>query len=240
MIIHVYSYMRNEEVLLPYWLRHYTKIASCITIYDNESTDRTPELARAAGCEVIPVGTGGKFLISHLTAAFNEAREKSLGKAEWVVCAEGDEFFWAPDFLGTLRKYRDAGVTLPKVDGFQMVAQAPPREGGQIYDEIKDGAFHDAYSKRGIFNPIVNINYTVGNQFCAPWGPVVESETAEIKLLHYHCLGDDWLARRHADRKARMSEESVRNRWDVESQASNPVEWYNERIRAAKITRVLP
>ena len=47
MTIHVYNIVHNEEFLLPYYLRHYEQFADKIFIFDDESTDRTAEIAKA-------------------------------------------------------------------------------------------------------------------------------------------------------------------------------------------------
>jgi glycosyltransferase involved in cell wall biosynthesis len=57
MNIHVYTVAYNEELLMPFFLRHYKRFANHITVFDNESTDKTAELAKAAGANVVAFST---------------------------------------------------------------------------------------------------------------------------------------------------------------------------------------
>ena len=47
MKIHVYSIVRNDRYILPYFLRHYSTFADRIFIIDDHSTDDTAEIAKA-------------------------------------------------------------------------------------------------------------------------------------------------------------------------------------------------
>lgn len=210
MIIHVYTMVHNEEVLMPYFLRHYNRFASKITVLDNESDDWTADMAHIAGVSVIPIDTGGKHMISTLQREMNSRYKASRGKADWVICAEGDEFLWHPDLPGLLEKYLSLGITVPKIQGFDMVSDKPPTGGGQIYDEIKQGFHNVRYAKRAVFNPMVDINFDHGGHTCNPRGPVAESPFAEIKLLHYRYLGEEYFERRYQEHRKRLSEESIR------------------------------
>ena len=62
LVVHVYALCWNEEKILPYFLRHYGRIASKIVIYDNESSDRSVEIIRSyPNTEVIPYSTDEKI-----------------------------------------------------------------------------------------------------------------------------------------------------------------------------------
>ena len=210
MKIDVYTMVHNEEIMMPYFLRHYGRFASKITVFDNESNDRTAEIARSAGAEVIPIDTGGKHRVDTLQRVMNEEYKRSRGHADWVICAEGDEFLWHPDLPGLLEKYTKEGITFPKTSGFDMVADAPPNGSGQIWDEIKKGIPNKMYSKRAVFHPMVDVNFGPGGHHACPNGLVVESQEAEILLLHYRFLGEKYFANRYEIRRQRMSEEDLR------------------------------
>lgn len=207
MIIHAYTYVHNEEFMLPYWLRHYSRFCSKITVFDNESTDKTAEIAKAAGAQVIPVDTGGKHRVEILQSFMNDGYKASRGEADWVICAEGDEFFYYSDLPKLLERYQDEGVTFPKIAGFEMIAPEPPKENGQIWEELKNGVASDMYSKRGVFHPNIDINFGFGGHQASPKGNVVESKESEIVMLHYRYLGLKYFADRYQVRRDRISRE---------------------------------
>lgn len=207
MKIDVYTMVHNEELMMPYFLRHYGRFASSITVFDNESNDRTVEIAKAGGAAVFPVDTGGKHRVDTLQRVMNGEYKRSRGNADWVICAEGDEFFWHPDLPAALERYKTEGVTLPKTSGFDMVGDKPPSGSGHIWEEIKSGFPNRMYSKRGIFHPDIDINFGPGGHEVSPKGPVVENAQPEILLLHYRFLGEDYFAKRYEIRRNRMCEE---------------------------------
>jgi glycosyltransferase involved in cell wall biosynthesis len=240
-IIHVYTMVHNEEILMPYFLRHYKAFCQKITVFDNESSDRTAEIAKAAGADVIPIATGGKHDVEMLLMAMNEGYAASRGIADWVICAEGDEFFWHPKMPKLLEKYKRNGITLPQIIGFDMVSNSPPQGPGQIYDEIKRGFPNNQYSKRGVFQPVLDINFKAGGHGAIPTGPVKESAEAEILLLHYRYLGLDYFSRRYEQHRRRLSEESLLMGWGLECLKDHKVR-YNADLDASAhlITTVLP
>lgn len=216
MIVHVYTMVHNEEALMPYFMRHYGRFAQQITVLDNESSDRTAAIARDAGAVVFPVDTGGQHRVSVLQRVMNWRYKESRGKADWVICAEGDEFLWHPDLPGLLDRYSKEGVTLPKVTGFDMVAAAPPQGSGQVYEELKHGFPNIMFGKRAIFHPSIDIRFDPGGHKAFPTGPVVESVAEDIKLLHYRYLGEEYFVKRYQDRRARHSEENLAHGWGAE------------------------
>lgn len=241
MIVHAYTMVHNEETLMPYFMRHYKAFCQKITVFDNESNDRTAAIASAQGAEVIPIATGGKHNVEMLRTAMNEGYKASRGIADWVICAEGDEFFWHPKMMKLLERYQDLDVTLPKTLGFDMVAHNPPKGSGQIYEELKYGFPNVDYSKRGVFRPDIEINFTVGGHLAFPEGPVRESRAPDILMLHYRYLGLNYFAKRYEEHRRRLSHESILQKWGTECLEDHEARYLGE-ISAAEpmIRQIVP
>jgi glycosyltransferase involved in cell wall biosynthesis len=114
---HVYAINWNEERLLPLFFRHYRQ-ADKIVILDNESTDRSLEICKAHGAEVISFSTGQK-LDDHVNRTLkNTAWHESRGKADYVIVQDLDEFVYFPKYPNNLRagleELRAKGVTLAR------------------------------------------------------------------------------------------------------------------------------
>jgi glycosyltransferase involved in cell wall biosynthesis len=209
LVIHVYTVCYNEEFMLPYFFRHYKRFASQILVCDNESTDRSREISLREGAKIVILKTGGRYYEMALTRFRNSAYKNSRGVADWVIVVDIDEFLWHEDVIGILERYKAQRVTVPRVIGYEMVSDGPPRLNGQIYDELKVGHESRVYSKRVVFNPQVDINFLPGSHSCCSTGVVIHSKKAEFKLLHYRFLGADYLRRRWLDIEARHSDENM-------------------------------
>lgn len=215
MKIHVYTMVWNEEAILPYFLRHYGGFADRIVAYDNQSSDRTPEILRDhPKVETITLDSGGVLHEAALMALRNQVWKGSRGDADWVVIADADEFLYHEDVRGYLGACRAAGVTMPLTQGYEMVGDAFPAGTGQIYDEVRAGVIDPSgqYSKLAAFDPgaIVETNYSPGGHFAEPTGRVAHGGRRDLKFLHYRHFGPDYLARRWSLLRARLSEFNLR------------------------------
>jgi glycosyltransferase involved in cell wall biosynthesis len=214
MIVHTYALCFNEEVLLPYFLRHYGKASDRIVIYDNGSTDRSIEIIKASKAELRPFDTGGEHKDRAQTELKSTCYHESRGIADWVIVVDMDEFLWHPDFRGLLEKYSKDGITFPKVAGYDMVSPVVPSGQGQIYDEIQSGLRNSVYyDKREVFHPSIDINFSPGCHLSYANGNLKESAEADVKLLHYRYLGPDYFTKRYSMRMARISLDNVENGW---------------------------
>lgn len=220
MKIHAYTLCHNEEILLPYYLRHYGPICERIVIMDDGSTDQSPRIARShpkveLRLKEEAIGGDPRVYDEYIFLKFrNEAYKESRGQADWVIVTDLDEFLWCPDFLGTLERYKTLGITLPKVSGYDMISDRPPSGQGQIYDEIKYGFPSPGYSKREIFDPLIDIRFSLGGHTCLPKGKITESENSDIKLLHYRLLGENFAVEKYMTRIRRMRKGTVEDMFD--------------------------
>jgi glycosyltransferase involved in cell wall biosynthesis len=233
MIVHVHVLCWNEEVLLPYFFRHYETFASKIFVYDNHSNDRSSQIIDAHPKAVrVTYDTGGRIFDSKYVEIKSTAWRESRGVADWVVVVDLDEFIYHPALVRLLMGYKEHGITFPKTSGFEMTTEVTPTGPGQLYEYVKTGVPSRGYAKRAIFNPIIDLTYKPGAHDYTVSGPVVESPSAEIKLLHYRFLGEEFFVRRNAERRARLSEENKKNRWG--DHYDNPDSYFRDIFRGMR------
>ena len=227
--IEIYGICYNEEKMLPYFIRHYSKLGDII-LYDNYSTDKTDEIAKAAGIKVIKFDTGDKFRDDIHMYIKNNCWKKS--SADWVIVCDVDEFIYHPKLTKILEHTTD---TIFKPIGYDMFSKNFPTTNGQIYEEITNGVESDGYSKFCLFNPkkIKEINFSPGAHISNPTGIVKINTTSGIKLLHMKQLSIEHVIDRYTFFKSRLSEQNIKNRWGV--QYNFPIETvtnsFNENLK---------
>lgn len=197
---------------MPFFLKHYSSFAEKIIVYDNYSTDASVDIIRdCSKAELRLFDTGGTFDDQEILRIKNSAYKESLGKADFVIVVDTDELLYHPNIHGLLVKYKRDGVTLPKILGFNMVSWSFPRSSKPITEVVRIGRTSDSYAKRCIFHPSVDINFRVGCHSCLPSSNIVESDVAELKLLHYHYLGLLHCLGKHRVRSKRLSKFNIEN-----------------------------
>ncbi len=100
MIVHVHVLCWNEEVLIPYFLDHYS-FADKIILYDHESDDNSLDLL-SDNVEVKTYSTGGEIRDDIWIDIKNNCWKTSRGEADFVIVCDMDEFLYHPnmrDFL---------------------------------------------------------------------------------------------------------------------------------------------
>jgi glycosyltransferase involved in cell wall biosynthesis len=216
MKIHVYAATYNEERFLPFFLRHYD-FAERIVIYDNESTDRTVEIAKAnRRCEVRMMATGGLYLDTALADMKNHAWKEARGQAEWVIVVDVDELLWHRDLGGFLDYAESQQATICQPRGYNMIAREfPARTDLPITEQCRLGVPSPNYSKPVLFRPaaIDEINFAVGAHRAYPTGDVNWLRAAGLILLHYKTLGWDYLWQRTLANTARITDEERAKAW---------------------------
>ena len=226
LIIHVYSICWNGEILLPYFLRHYSKIADKIFIYDNMSNDNSVAIIKSfSNTKVIRFDSGDEAREDiQLKIRLNEWK-KSRGLADWVIIVDTDEFLYHKNLVEYLTMCKKKGITMPITLGFDMVSETLPTSSGMIYDEIKLGVFNKNYCKSCVFNPnlVYEINYEPGCHWAHPVGRIVFDNSGELKLLHYRYISLDYVLKRYRLYRSRKSEINKKMGWgrqyDFESEA---------------------
>lgn len=196
MVIHTYTLVRNEELMIMFYLNHYKNISDKILVYDNGSTDKTIEIAKSyPKVEIRNFEMNGWDDLA-ITNLYNECWKDSRGKADWVIICSADEILYHPKLQSYLEKCKKKGITIPRTIGFSMLAEdesvydrLEEFKNQQIYDFIKTGANWKYDSKFMVFNPEIDINYDNGCHTAKPSGNVKHDLIPALKNLHYSLRG---------------------------------------------------
>ena len=211
MTIDVFSLCYNEEIILPYFLKHYKKFVRNITIYDNMSTDNSVNIMNEYGVNVIPYDTQGKLEESAFLNIKNNSWKGS--DADWVIVCDVDELIYHENIIEVLT---NTHVNHIVTEGYEMMSETLPTTEGQIYEELKFGHFKTDYSKACLFKPseVTNIKFGPGCHFSSPTGPnIISIQDSGIKLLHYKYLNREVLIKKYDHYRVRQSEEMKRMGW---------------------------
>lgn len=217
MKIAVYTICWNEEVILPYFIRHYKQYTDDITIYDNESSDRTVEIAESQGCQVKKLISNNKIREDLLTDIKNRCwKEKRKDKYDWVFIVDTDEFIYHRNLIDILEKSKKLNISMLKPYGFQMISQHIPKDDKQIWEISRIGCCSlKDISKSCILSPtrILETNYSAGSHSCSPVGFVRHCSNSGILMLHYSHLSLNYVLDRYEKKKQRLSDLNLENNW---------------------------
>ena len=202
----LYCICRNEAKFLPYFLRHYEPWVSKLIFYDDQSDDGTRQLITDCPKAELRDWPGTHGIVDDEFVEFaNEQWKEARGKAHWVVWVDADEILYHPNITELLVRYLHEGVEVPQVIGYTMVSQRFPTTSGQVYDEIRTGFRDGVWDKKAVFRAHMHWNVGRHSIDMSRFNPR-SSATAELKLLHYRCLGMQYLEWRHARNWERVPE----------------------------------
>ncbi len=126
-----------------------------------------------------------------------------------------DEHIYHPDLRGLLERCQKDGVTLVSTKGYQMIADKFPETEGCLYETVRRGLRWGQMDKTLIFDPnaIEEINYGPGRHRAMPQGCICEYPGTDVKLLHYKCLGLEYLIRRSGELGERLGALDKKSGW---------------------------
>jgi hypothetical protein len=209
-MITIYSLMFNEEVMLPYFLKHYQSMfPGCkIVLYDNESTDNSVAIAKAAGCEVRTYYTRGK--LDDLT--YLEIKNNCWKDADtnWVAVVDVDEHLQITE--KDLIREENEGHNVLIFEGFNMVNL----QNDLKIDTIETGVRATSYDKLYCFNKkhISAINYSPGCHGASPAGKISFSKRTYV-AKHYKYVNLNYMINRHAMFAKRLSDSNKKRGYAV-------------------------
>lgn len=184
MKIWVYAFSWNEAAMMPFFLRHYSKFATKIIVFDEHSTDGTREILRANPLVEIRdwnAGMSDKLFLHTIHTTYREAR----GQADWIMWPDVDELLHAPDVLSELNGPHSILGSV----GWALIKEqhaAPVVDDGksQIYELCTTGYRQENEDKFIAWKPEIDVVFKVGRH-------EIESCSATathrpFKLLHAH------------------------------------------------------
>jgi glycosyltransferase involved in cell wall biosynthesis len=237
-MITLYTIAFNEEVFLQYMIDHYrSRFPNCrIVVFDNESTDHTPDIAKKNNCEVTLFKTNNQVDDFEITKLKNNCW-KTAG-TDWVLICDVDELLNINE--QELKSEESAGVSIIRSEGWNMVNM----EDNYDFANIKHGARVANYDKSYLFNKklIKEINYSPGCHRSNPVGAVKMSSKA-YHLWHYKCIHPDHLVERYRITALRLSERNKRcgmgTYWLNQTEETVRASFANARI-GVKNNKIIP
>jgi len=209
MKVDVFTITYNEELILPYFIKHYrSRFPDCnITIYDNYSTDNTVEIAIKNGCIVFSYDTNNEIRDDAYLSIKNRCWKKS--NADWVFVVDCDEF------VDVTLEQLQQNFNIIKAEGWDMIGET------DNVDNIDSGIRSSGYDKICAFKPyyVEDINYDPGCHSANPKAYDGRSgiifNSINIKLWHFKWLNWYYTIYRYKLFNQRLSQINKENGWGI-------------------------
>jgi len=201
MKIWIFSFCRNEERMLPWYLRHYERFAERILVWDDHSWDGSFEILKHHPKVTVYPWPYDSGLNDEMMNRFAMATAPGLtqhNKCDWWMWVDIDEFIYHPQMEDALDMggYYDAIIPI----GYNMMsANGLPVDDGksQLTDLLRTGVAAPVYSKPVIVRQGRQVYWDRGRHHFENC-PLTVNPYTGIKLLHYRYLGADYTRVRNA------------------------------------------
>lgn len=211
MNVTIYTVAYNEELMLPFFINHYRKqFPNChIVVYDNQSTDRTVEIARESNCEIIQYDTNNTISDSKYLEIKNNCWKSST--TDWNFVCDVDELCQIN--IENLIHESNVGTSIIRFVGYDMVNTSEDPSNITI-EGLCNGVRNWYYDKSVAFNKskISEINFEPGCHTSFPSGDIQYSEN-HYNLFHYKFIGEDYVISRYKLFSSRLSTENLHAGW---------------------------
>lgn len=215
-VIHLYALCWNEAHMLPYFFRHYDSIVDRYFIFDNHSTDGSPELLRDHPRVTFEeIDFDGPSFVKAAQEFNNSCWKQSRGTADWAIVCNIDEHLYHTDLTGYLADCQRRRISLIRPKGYEMVSETFPTGGQLLCEQVRTGMRSRQMDKPQLFAPdqIDDINFLPGRHRARPVGSVRSPLNRPVKLLHYKYLGVTYMSERSSELRDRLRKDDIRNRW---------------------------
>lgn len=216
MKIHAHILAYNEEKILPFTLDYYSEICDKIFIYDNMSTDSSDEIYKRYPKVIVNKWDSNNEIneLNYLNIKNNGYKISREDNADWVIVCDCDEILYHGRLLEKLEYYKEQGITVPLVNGHDMVSETFPEYDGElITKKITTGSgVYDPFCKNIVFNPKLEVKFGIGAHSFSS-NNTISSNSPELKLLHYKFLGKEYVESIYKSRAERLSEFNKTNKF---------------------------
>lgn len=201
----------NEEKLLPHFLAHYERFADSILVWDNGSTDRTREIAKAHPLvKLMEFRTEG-YDEAAVLEVLHQTKGASYGRFDWLMFPDCDEFIRARDPGRERELLEGAPEQVIAADGYCMIAtpwDAPIDLARPLIPQRTWGWKSRNYSKPIIIRPTLDGDFCPGKHGIK--GLKVDPDDRFL-LLHLEMIDFNLLVYRKNRRE--LSESNKRHDW---------------------------
>lgn len=236
MKIQTYILARNEELLMPYIIRHYSQFSDIIILINN-STDKTIEIAHNSGAEIWKYKDTNAFSLEEVDGMKANCWKES--NADWVIVVDADEFVYHPEIVRVLSESK---ATIIHPTFHNMFSEVFPTTKGQIYDEVTMGSDGDIWlSKMNVFKPreITNMNWGPGGHSAYPEGNVIIDNNSGVKTLHMRFLSRESVLEKHIENDKRRLQSDQDNGYGIQLEwREKEINDYYERYKS-KLTKII-
>ncbi len=202
-MIEIFILTYNEEVMLPFTINFYrTRFPDCtITLYDNESTDSTIDIAISNNCNVISYSTNNQLSDRKYLEIKNSCYKKA--STNWVLVADCDELLDIDYKQLSMEK-----GTVIKSRAYHMINLNNNLDIRSINHGVRD----KVYDKTLLFNRSkIHLTYQPGAHKAFTSGTRIYGNTYD--LYHYKYINPDYLVNRYRIFGQRISEDNKKNSW---------------------------
>jgi hypothetical protein len=167
----VLCHFRNEEVYLPFWLRHHTRLFDHGIMIDYHSTDRSREIIRTlAPTWEIRTTRNEKF---HSVSIDREVMDIEQEIAGWKMCLNVTEFVMHDNLRQFVNEFAEARPSVMGLVTTGFIIQDTPEQVGQpltdadLWEQRHFGCmepdpFHNSTDRRRLLHQAVHGAYGIG------------------------------------------------------------------------------
>ena len=219
MTITLYTFLYNEEHILPYFLKHYSQYVNKIVVYNNHSTDKSIQILndwKECEIEIREYNTNNQYDERSIIQLKNNCWKEDT--SDYIIVCDVDELLYHPNLIEFINKQPFTDYYTPQ--GFHMIGEEIPTDyTKQIYDIIKIGSRDDQYDKNVLFKRknITETNYSPGCHASRFKGEnnLLNYGGEELKLLHYKWLSFEYVYEKHTHYGKRISNHSRSQRYGI-------------------------